>query len=182
MHHRIRQTTPGAKRDQRGVVLFVALIFLVILSLIGVTVARMQTTEERMARNEDSRQVAEATAEAALRNGENTLQNSPGISAFAANTGGLYYLSPSAGSAVPSLWWTNPVNYAVYGTAPLATTAPALTSLPTAAQTPKVVIEYMGAVAMPGDDMSNPPVTYRITVVAAGPDGTPGSMLQSIYR
>jgi type IV pilus assembly protein PilX len=173
---------PPSPTNQRGVVLFVALIFLVILSLIGVTAARMQTTEERMARNEDSRQVAEAAAEAALRTGEDTLQISPGISAFAANTGGLYYLSTSAGSQVPSNWWTNAVNYAVYGTAPLATTASPLTNIPTASQAPKVVIEYMGAVAMPGDDMTNPPVTYRITAVAASPDGTASSMLQSIYR
>jgi type IV pilus assembly protein PilX len=167
---------------ERGVVLFVALILLLILSLLGVTAARMQTTEERMARNEDSRQVAEAAAEAALRNGEDTLQNAPGISSFAANTGGLYYVSPSSGSQVPASWWTVPADYAIYGSAPLTTTAPALSGIPTPSQTPKVVIEFMGSVAMPGDDMSNPPVTYRVTAIGSAPDGTPSSMLQSIYR
>jgi type IV pilus assembly protein PilX len=181
MRKRMKHMTPSPT-NQRGVVLFIALIFLVILTLIAVTAARMQTTEERMARNEDSRQIAEAAAEAALRNGENTLQNAPPLGTFAANAGGFYYVSTSSGSQVPLNWWTNAVNYAVYNTAPLATTAPALASLPTASQAPMVVIEFMGAVAMPGDDMSHPPVTYRVTAVGIAPDGTAGSTLQSIYR
>ena len=40
------------RKHQSGVVLFVALMLLLILSMIGVTVARMQTVEERMARND----------------------------------------------------------------------------------------------------------------------------------
>jgi Tfp pilus assembly protein PilX len=51
---------------QEGVVLFVALILLLILSLLGVTAARMQTVEERMARNEDNRQLGAQAAEAGL--------------------------------------------------------------------------------------------------------------------
>jgi type IV pilus assembly protein PilX len=50
---------------QSGVVLFVALILLLILSLLGVTAARMQTVEERMARNDDNRQLEAQAAEAA---------------------------------------------------------------------------------------------------------------------
>ena len=47
-----RMRSFGNRPRQRGVVLFIALILLVILSLLGVTAARLQTSEERMARNE----------------------------------------------------------------------------------------------------------------------------------
>ncbi len=50
--------------------MFVALILLLILSLLGVTAARMQTVEERMARNDDNRQIGQQAAEAALRAAE----------------------------------------------------------------------------------------------------------------
>ena len=80
MIHRF-ETMPARSR-QSGVVLFIALILLVILSMIGVTVARMQTVEERMARNEDNRQMALQAAEAALRNAEDGLSISPGISSL----------------------------------------------------------------------------------------------------
>ena len=52
-------------------------MLLVILSMIGVTVARMQTVEERMARNENNRQLATQAAEAGLRYAEYQLLNAP---------------------------------------------------------------------------------------------------------
>jgi type IV pilus assembly protein PilX len=52
---------------QTGAVLFVALILLLVLSLLAVAAARMQTVEERIARNENNRQVGAAAAEATLR-------------------------------------------------------------------------------------------------------------------
>ena len=70
MRHQRKLKSPS---QQRGVVLFVALILLLILSLLGVTAARMQTTEERMARNEDNRQIGAQAAEAALRAAETGL-------------------------------------------------------------------------------------------------------------
>jgi type IV pilus assembly protein PilX len=163
------------RSNQSGVVLFIALILLVILSMIGVTLARMQTVEERMARNEDNRQMASQAAEAALRNAEDGLAASPGISKFAVNTGGYYVMSQTTGSVLPTLNWQNPAQVTTY-------TGPPLSAIPVAVQTPKVVVEYLGGVALPGEDQSNPPIAYRVTVQAAGADGTPSSMLQSIYR
>jgi type IV pilus assembly protein PilX len=163
------------KSHQSGVVLFVALMLLVILSMIGVTVARMQTVEERMARNEDNRQLSLQAAEAALRNAEDGLLSSPGISQFAANTGGYYVMSTSTGSVVPTINWTVASQVAAY-------TGPPLTAIPAAVQAPKIVVEYLGGVALPGEDQANPPIAYRVTVQAANAEGTPSSMLQSIYR
>ena len=64
-----------ARRNaQTGAVLFVALILLVVLSLLAVAAARMQTVEERMARNENNRQIGAGAAEATLRYVEANLQ------------------------------------------------------------------------------------------------------------
>jgi len=173
MNHRL-ESIPARSR-QSGVVLVIALILLVILSMIGVTVARMQTVEERMARNEDNRQLSLQAAEAALRNAEDGLLSSPGISQFAANTGGYYVMSPTTGSVLPTINWTVPAQVTTYS-------GPALSAIPAAARTPKIVVEYMGGVALPGEDQANPPITYRVTVQAASADGTPSTMLQSIFR
>jgi len=180
--------------QQRGVVLLVALVLLVILSLLGVTAARMQSTEERMARNEDNRQIGAQAAAAALRAGETGLIAGVYTAAqFSANTNGLYELTPSAGSV---LWGPPAFNWAAAGAAITYSPTnalnpmPALTSLPAAAQSPQYVIENLPAVAMPGESISQvqyatpvPPVTvYRVTASAVGADASTTTILQSIFR
>jgi type IV pilus assembly protein PilX len=167
---------------QSGVVLFVALILLLILSLIGVTAARLQTVEERMARNEDNHQLAEQAAEAALRSAEGGLLS--GIYAnFAANANGLYELTPSSGSVVSTVNWTS-------GTAVLSYAGPALASVPSGAQQPKFLIENLPAVAMPGESINDvqyaapttPVTVYRVTAMGQGADSTSTTTIQSIVR
>lgn len=58
---------PHSLDNQRGVTLIVALIFLAILTLLGITVARTTSMEERMAGNTRDRDMAFQAAEAALR-------------------------------------------------------------------------------------------------------------------
>lgn len=60
----------AAKRVQRGAALLAALIFLVVLTIIGVGVVGTTTTEEKMARNFRDNDTAFAAAEAALRDAE----------------------------------------------------------------------------------------------------------------
>jgi len=89
-------------------------------------------------------------------------------------------VSPTDGSALPTLDWTNPANvtnYAALGGPTLGQPAPSAQ-----APNPNVVIEYLGETAVPGDDQSAPSPTYRITVQATAADGTPSTMLQSIYH
>ena len=169
---------------QTGVVLFVALILLLILSLLGVTAARMQTVEERMARNDDNRQLGAEAAEAALRSAENGLLT--GLYVNFGTTNGLYDPLMSNGSPVnPSIWST------AGATLPYA--GPALSAVLTAGlmpQTPKIVIENLPPVAIAGDDLSvtslnpaSPPVSvYRVTAQGVGADGTSTTTLQSIVR
>ena len=89
---------------QSGVVLFVALILLLILSLIGVTAARMETVEERMSRNDDNHQIGMEAAEAALRAAEGGILS--GIYAdFSANANGLYTFDTTTGGRLSIANW-----------------------------------------------------------------------------
>lgn len=172
----------NSRSRQSGVVLFVALILLLILSLIGVTAARMQTVEERMARNEDNHQLAAQAAEAALRSAEGGLLS--GIyTNFAANNNGLYELTASNGSVVSTMNWSSP-------TAVLPYAGPPLASVPTGAQAPKFVIESLPPVAMPGDSINQvqysapttPVAVYRVTATGQGADNSSTTTIQSIMR
>jgi type IV pilus assembly protein PilX len=161
--------------------MFVALILLLILSLLGVTAARMQTVEERMARNEGNRQLGAQSAEAALRSAENGLLTGIYIN-FAGNTDGLYAPLLSNGSPITLMDWSSPTAALPYG-------GPA-TAIPTGVPAPKFVIENLPSVAVAGDDISvtslnpaSPPVTvYRVTAQGVGADNTSTTTLQTIVR
>ena len=171
----------GQPPQQRGVVMLVALILLLILSLLGVTAARMQTVEERMARNNDNRQIGAQAAEAALRSAENGLLTGL-YSNFAGNSNGLYSPLLSNGSPLTGMDWSVAANTLPYA-------GPVLTSLPEMAP-PKIVIENLPPVAVAGDDISvtslnpaSPPVNvYRVTAQGVGADNTSTTTLQSIVR
>jgi type IV pilus assembly protein PilX len=180
---------------QRGAVLFVSLILLLILTLIGVTAARMQTVEERMAQNDDNHQLALQAAEAALRYGETLLWG--GIYStpnFAANAHGLYQLqsevqaavgssSPAQASIVDSINWSSP------GTQTMAYAGPGLSNAPVPPQAAQFVIESLPPVARAGDPICTPGYgqsqvcsVYRITAHAVGGDSTSAATLQSIFH
>ena len=76
-------------QTQKGVTLFTALIFMIMLSLLGVNAAQMSTLEERMSGNTRSRDLAFQAAEAALEHVEQNL---------------------AAGENIRSLFPTNPPN------------------------------------------------------------------------
>lgn len=79
---------PRAQQRQRGIALAVALVFLLLLSLLGVSAMQTSTLQERMAGNERDRGVAFEAAEAGLRVGEAELRPVP-PSPFD-NSDGLY--------------------------------------------------------------------------------------------
>lgn len=174
----------GLPAKQSGVVMFVALILLLILSLLGVTASRMQTVEERMARNDNNRQYGAQAAEAALRAAEVGVLTGTYVN-FAGNTNGLYQPDwVNTGSALTGMNWNSPTAAITY-----AGPAPALTSLPPPSRTPKFVIEQLPSVAAANDDTSmsgltnSAPVTvFRVTAQGVGADNTSTTTLQSIFR
>ncbi len=71
----------STQQRQSGAALITGLIFLVVLTMIGVTAARMSTLEERMSGNMRDRSIAMHAAEMALRDAERDIRSelAPGV-------------------------------------------------------------------------------------------------------
>lgn len=77
MNCKLQSTVNG---QQRGAVLFVALVFLVLLTLLGLTAAGTSVLQERMTGGLRNSQMAMMGTESALRQGEVTLWSAPQLS------------------------------------------------------------------------------------------------------
>lgn len=173
--------TPRSPRSrQRGVVLFVSLVFLLGLTLLGVLLARMQTAEERMAQNDAIHDIAVEAAGATLRFAEMNIAEGNYV-IFSNNTAGLYTLNPSVGSAYSPTIWNS-------AGAVLAYTGASLNAV---SQPPEFMIEQLPGVALPGSSLgacsqgygANGCVqVYQITAHASGGDQSGNSTLRSIYE
>lgn len=172
---------PGAQLplDERGAVMIVTLIMLLVLTLLGTAAARMALLEERMTGNTQDRSVAFEAAEAALREGEEFLEQAA-LPAFN-GTGGLYVPAPPTG---PPLWrtvdWDTPAAVRAY--AGLAG-SPGILSRATA----HYVIEELPRVTTPGESivLGSPvgePRFYRVTAQAVGTAGNATVTVQSTYK
>ncbi len=175
-------------RRQRGVALLTGLIFMVILTLLGITAARMAGLEEKMSGNMRDRSLAMQAAEMALRDAEQDIRGpvagstrSPpvsGISNFvAACTDGLCYNGPS-GFATP-IWTT------------VSMTATAGPSVEYGANTPADPNDIVGVSAPPRylieGIRKTPPggaeaFYYRVTVRAQGANPNTVVWLQEVFK
>lgn len=179
-------------RWQRGSVMVLMLLILLVVTMIGVSVLRQQTAEQRIAVNANNRSVASANAEATLRYAECGLEGGCAgagwtASSFLANAAGLFTLNTALGSTVTvgspntqaGVTWSSP------GGATLAYGGPALQ----VAAPPQYVIEKLPPVVMPGDSMSQQQyggsggaTPYQVTAFANGADATSRVVMQSTYR
>ena len=177
-----RLPIPIGRAQQRGAALFVALILLVILTLIGVTAARLQTVEERMAQNDDNYQLAMQSAEAGLRQAKQAVGSSaPWAMTFAANANGTYdlatYVANTGSSIIDQPNWT---------ASAIPYNGPTLSNVPVPPAS--MVIEDLPPVATTGDQIPcptcygpAPPIHQaRITVSAQGGDATSTVTLQTV--
>ena len=100
------------RKSQRGVVLVISLLLLLVLTLIGLAATRSTTLEERMTANQRDQDVAFQAAEAALRDGESALQSAaPGQFN---NTNGYYDSSSTVTYTDQSVWDSSTTNSIVY--------------------------------------------------------------------
>ncbi len=180
---------------QQGAVLYIALILLMILTIIGIAAARLQTGEAVMARNDHNHQLALQAAEAALRDTEiNLADGNWNIAQFAANAGGLYVLQTEVQGGGPSpnnsiadtINWN--ANYPAPNPAAMTYTGPALANAPASPVLTQVVIENLPPVARAGDPLCTPSSqtqscsVYRVTAHAVGGDASASATLQSIIH
>jgi type IV pilus assembly protein PilX len=176
---------------QHGVALITGLIFLVVLTLLGVTAARMAGLEERMSGNMRDRSLAVQAAEMALRDAERDIRGGAGITrtpamsgitGFVADCGnstgatgddGLCY-NGVGGYATP-IWTTINMTAApsvAYGTFTGATVIAGL-SFP-----PRYIIEGIRKTP-PGGGVV---FYYRITARARGANPNTVVWLQEVFR
>ena len=177
-----------ARSRQQGAVLYIALILLLILTIIGVAAARLQTGEAVMARNDHNHQLAMQAAEAALRNAEiNLIDGTWTLPQFAQNANGLYVLADYAqlnGTSIADQinWNAPPANMT------MPYTGPALSNAPPSPIVTQVIIEDLPPVARPGDPLCTPSnqtnscSVYRISAHAVGADASASATLQTVIH
>lgn len=162
---------------QRGAVLIISLIILIVLTILGVTAMQSTTLEEKMAGNMRERDIAFQSAEAALREGESFLEN-VALPDFD-DTDGLY----KPADATP-LWLT--VDWST-GSSDVRDVTEKVALLDDAYQ-PTYIIEELPASIGAGDTLVTgfaPPQAagnYRVTARGLGPAGTGNVMVQSYFR
>ncbi len=193
---------PMRAQPERGVVLLVALVMLLLVTVLGLTSARMLTMEERMAANSFDRNLAFQAAETALREGEalaevQSLAASGPHAGFPAQatdcrinlnacTHGLCSTPSPPSPDCNAARWEDPTFAAWQDLG--AGAAGAVSPLATGA--PQFFVEYLGS-TFPCDPQNPTPlssscVRYRITARSHDPaapaaQGRANVVLQSIY-
>jgi type IV pilus assembly protein PilX len=174
--------------NQRGVALIMALVFLTLLTLIGVTAMSTTSLEEKMATNTRDRNLAFQAAETALLAAETWmagLASEPGGGTWADATRGRYDFDPAA---IDPIWETNiwdGTNIVAYPCTPDDTTpsdstscvAGTKTEISKVARQPRYVVEKMGV----ADATVPNTFAYRITARGTGSSNAAVVMLQATY-
>lgn len=168
--HRPTTRPPAA---QRGTVLVVALVFLVIMTLLGVGAMQSSVLEERMAGNLRDDRVSFEAAESALRAGEQALRDNGATLDFN-GTGGLYHHADE--NAPDPLYFTAGESIEL---------SPGLDSDLIASQ-PRYFMEKLPPVTPPGNSIeAGTPVTgkslYRIVARGKGGSEDSETVLQSTF-
>ena len=178
--------------QQKGAVLAVSLIILLIMTIIGLQGMSSTTLEERMSRNYRDSQLSFQAAEAALRDAENTIQTTAlNLANYDAScTNGLCFNGASGACPVVNpatdFWkdfsnvWNSSANHKVYSG-----------TITGVFSEPKYIVEFQCYVQT-NPNLPEPTTTpgtndewsemYRITALGFGASDTSRTMLQSTYK
>lgn len=161
---------------QRGAVLIVGLIFLAMLSLMGVAAYSVATQEERMSGNTRERLRAFEGAEASLRDCESVLTSAGGLPAF--NGSGGMYVAPAADQpqTYETIDWTTDANVRVM---------PAAAGINDVARQPRCIVERVDDIEVRPEVGELKPretlTVYRITAVGYGANRATQVQVQTTY-
>ncbi len=184
---------PGG--EQCGAVLVVSLLILLVMTILGVSSMGSTTLQERMANNNNQRQIAFQAAEAALRAGETFLaSNITSVSDLMTNFNAT---TPVAGMYSELAPATGVKDYKLPGTFDFFDDASWLASgstvevsnLPGVSQRPRFIIEYMGRIGRAPVSYSlkkqdSRQYAFRITAIGWGEGNAPTAhyILQSSFK
>lgn len=173
------------RKRQQGVALIMALAFLMILTIIGVTALSTTSLQEKMAGNVQDKHAAFQAAESALREAESVVEAWTSKPTFS-NANGLY--TPQPAGTKP--WW-----YTVDWTDTTNTVFGYSGSIVEVNTLPSYIIEDLGSLAggsagtgslvagfAPPAATSGGANMYRITARGVGRSDTAVAMVQSVYR
>ena len=190
-----RSTTPLLRARQGGMSLFPALMFLLVLSVIGVSAMNSTLMQEKMVSNTKDLNLAFQAAEAGLRDAETDVSRN-------VDTGTVFTASCVYGLCTPPSTWSPPtstdisklINWSNAGTTRLYGANTASPALPTVAAQPLYVIERLsappGLPPSPGGSVGlgcgaacvhSGGNAYRLTVVGTGARAETRVILQSTY-
>lgn len=186
---------------QRGSVLAISLVILLILTVLGVNSMSALTLEERMANHARQSMVASQSAEIAVRAAETWLAanvNAGNVSQFWAGNPGLYSRFTSINAPAFDVFddtaWTNANSLLVNASTAIDPAAinPAGPKTSLVAQNPRYIIEYLGRVSEDASQDSldivntqQPDVrdyAFRITAVGWGENTNARYLVQSTFR
>lgn len=169
---------------EHGAVLVTGLIFLVVMTLLGVAAMSINAMEERMAGNTRDMNIAFQAAESGLRDAElDILKNINPASGFdAACTNGLCLPPSSSTSLARSIDWSNAAITREYGT---QTGAAALKLV---SSQPRYIIELLSTLPVgagqsiaTGIKAASSGVAYRISALGVGGKSESRVILQSLF-
>ena len=173
-----------SRHRQRGVALVMALVFLLLLTLLGITALNTTSLEGKMATNVKDRNLAFQAAESALTLGGNWLNNQIGKPVFPNNNIGLYLPSTTATEVWDSVDWSGS-NLATFPNTPGQSGSGNLGKVNTQ---PKYIIEDLGEIqesggslVMSSDYKSKGTTILRVTARGTGGTDAAVVMVQSTY-
>ena len=163
--------------QQRGAVLIISLIMLLVLTIIGVTSMRTTVLEEKMAGNMNDKNLAFQAAEAALRDGEALVNSLVATSSFNGTAGRL-----GSGDADPDFFasatWSNTNSIAYSGT------------LNYVGAQPRYIVKFVkqiegdsGSLKVGGygNDRASTVSNFRVTARGTGKSADSSAILQAYY-
>jgi type IV pilus assembly protein PilX len=176
---------------QKGVALIMALIFLLLLTMLGMSALSTTSLEEKMAANTKERNTAFQAAESALMVAEAWVIAQINKPIFPDTANGLYLPNSCTANTAKSVWdcpdlnWSSTSDLVVYPSTPTGIVSGGLTKVGTQ---PKYVIEDLGEMPETGGSVVVP-TTYKgkgntvLRVTARGTGGADAAqaMVQSVY-
>ncbi len=173
------------RKGQAGVVLFMSLVMLLLLTILGMSSVQTTSLQERMSRNARDTNLAFQAAEAALRDGEDELETLISLSNFTIGATGYYYeKDPGDGANWFDVDWS-PTTNGCTG----CITASAV--IPGVATQPKYIVEHIKEVVSDDDSLnldnigqdtgSGKTQIFRVTSQGVGGTDSARVMLQATY-
>ena len=172
--------SPGG-HQQRGWILVIGLVVLVMLSIIAIALMRTTRVEEKMAGANRDINLSFEAAETALRGAEIFIESQSDDSLFATTSTGIYAQGTDPGNTEPNAFLTpwSATNSRILSTAPTGVTT-----------APRYMIKKVGESGDEGSlnlggygetDLSQKSVIYRITARGTGGNDSTQTVLRSHY-